>query len=66
MTRKDYILIAKSIYRSKMVKEATEKNKIKRQAMIDALHLVANDLAGSLYGDNPQFNRDKFLTACGF
>lgn len=65
MTKKDYELIAGSVRRSLQVAEMLEHNQVKRQAKVNALRLVANDLAGSLYGDNPKFDRVKFLTACG-
>lgn len=65
MTKTDYELIAESVQRTITVTAWMEKNRVKRQAKLDALRLVASDLAGSLYGDNPKFNRDKFLVACG-
>lgn len=64
MTKKDYELIAQSVRRTRMV-EGWDKNQLRKQAKMAALRLVANDLAGSLYGDNPRFDRTKFLTACG-
>lgn len=65
MTKKDYQLIADSVRRTIRVEEWTEKNQVKKYAKIKALRLVASDLAGSLYGDNPKFDRERFLTACG-
>lgn len=65
MTKSNYVLIADSIHRSKMVTEMLEKNQVRKQAKLDAYRLVASDLAGSLYGDNKKFDRDKFLKACG-
>lgn len=65
MTKKDYELIAASVSRTIWVMTWNEKNKTRRQGAIKALNLVANDLAGSLYGDNIKFDRNKFLQACG-
>lgn len=65
MTKKDYVLIADSIYRTIQVQNWTEKNKVRKQAKYAAMRLVANDLAGSLYGDNPRFDCERFLKACG-
>ena len=65
MTKKDYELIAESVKRTITVESWMEKNQLKKQAKLDALRLIANDLAGSLYGDNARFDRNKFLTSCG-
>ena len=61
MTRKDYELIAKSIWRSGYIKD---KNKIKQEAGEKMQRLIANDLIGSLK-DDPNFDKKRFLTACG-
>jgi len=66
MTKKDYILIADSINRSRMVTDMTEKNQVKKKAKIDAYRLVAHDLAGTLKGDNQAFTQELFIKACGF
>ena len=62
MTRKDYQLIAESIHRSGMIED---KNKIRQQGAENMRRLIACDLIGSLKHDNPNFNEDKFLQACG-
>ncbi len=58
MTRKDYVLIAETL----------------ADLMADfnnggddtvSLTLVAVELAETLAKDNPRFDRDRFLTACG-
>jgi len=52
MTRKDYIKIAKII----------------SEAWVYSQHFrasIANDFADMLEADNPNFDREKFLTACG-
>jgi hypothetical protein len=66
MTKKDYELIAGSVWRSVRSYEWIEKNKVKREAKRNALHLVATDLSARLAHDNPKFDKDKFMTACGF
>lgn len=56
MTRKDYILIAKAIKRSKEQACLLE---------LDAIRYTAENIASELQGDNGNFNKEKFLTACG-
>jgi hypothetical protein len=53
MTRKDYILIAQTI---KGLDECLDEM---------SLEATASALAGALAGDNPNFDRERFLTACG-
>lgn len=65
MTKKDYLLLAGSVVRTVRITEWTEKNQVKKQAKLQAISLVAHDLAGNLYGENKKFDRDKFLEACG-
>lgn len=62
MTKKDYELIAQSVWRSGYIKDS---NKIKQQAKSDMQRLIAIDLASSLADQNKKFDRSKFLTACG-
>jgi len=57
MTKKDYILIARSFARLNFTNTTNEPNKAK---------WVAKELAEILKGDNSLFNKEKFLTACGF
>ena len=64
MKKKHYELIASSIRRTDIV-NMLDKNKLRRVAKRKALVLVANDLAGTFYGDDPKFDRDEFLKACG-
>lgn len=61
MTKKDYELIAKSIWRSGYIKD---KNKVRQQAKEDIRHLIANDLIGSL-NKKPNFDEERFLIDCG-
>lgn len=65
MSKRDYVLIAGSVYRTLQIAEMLEGNQIKKQAKRETVRLVAHDLAGSLQGDNPNFDQDKFLSACG-
>ena len=66
MSKKDYKIIAESIWRSGALLDRLEKNKVKRKAKKDMQRLIANNLIGSLKNDNSDFNGDKFLRACGF
>ena len=56
MTRKDYVMIAEVINRN--TASLTE------SALIDFARM-AEDLATELQNDNPRFDRDRFLDACG-
>jgi hypothetical protein len=65
MTRKDYELIAGAVGRSAMA-SSLSRNAVKRAAAEKALRLVAGDLAATLAHDNPLFDRERFMCACGF
>lgn len=56
MTRKDYVMIAEVINRNTV--------SLTESALIDFARM-AEDLATELQNDNPRFDRDRFLTACG-
>lgn len=56
MTRKDYIAIA-AILKARRTLHASASGKT-----VDA---IAKDLCSMLKADNPNFDRDRFLTACG-
>ena len=58
MTKKDYILLADVIAKAK-ISEGVETTET-------ALRLLTLDLVERLQRDNPKFNRDKFLAACGY
>ncbi len=62
MTKKDYELIAQSIWRSGYIKD---KNKVRQQAKEEMRRLIAYDLASSLSNENPRFDRSEFYEACG-
>jgi hypothetical protein len=52
MTRKDYVLIATSIECAWYLNDSQRET-------------IAKDFANSLSMDNPRFDRDRFLVACG-
>lgn len=56
MSRKHYILIAAAIKASKLECDP---------AAVDQHSRTAKALADALALDNPSFNRDRFLAACG-
>lgn len=56
MTKKDYIAIAEALANARA---ATGDDKH------SALTYAANQLAAVLARDNPRFDRERFLTACG-
>ena len=62
MTRKDYVLISKTINHHLanmgMSGKATSKE-------FEAVGAIAHKLARELERENPRFDRDKFLDACG-
>lgn len=57
MTKKDYELIARSIYVDRDTLDETQK---------ETADLIANGLADQFQAMNPRFNRGLFLTACGY
>lgn len=63
MTKKDYVLIAQSVWRSGYI---ADKNQVRQQAKESMRRLIAIDLASSLKHENPRFDREKFMEACGF
>lgn len=65
MTKKDYELIAASIWRSQAASSITGSTLVKA-AKRQAILLVALDLAASLSQGNERFDKQRFLNACGF
>lgn len=53
MTRKDYVMIADVIKNLDEVMDSY------------ALEVLADNMADALQGDNPRFERARFLSACG-
>ena len=68
MTRKDYEAIAKVIAQANMALESrvTADSDRYNEGGEDMLHFVANNLCVTLKADNPNFDRSRFLRACGF
>ena len=62
MTKKDYNIITKAIWRAGYIKD---KNQVRQQAKTDARRLIAINLATDMKQNNPNFNRNKFIEACG-
>jgi hypothetical protein len=60
MTRKDYVLIAEAIRTQIELSSKYEEEESRAGAQN-----IAYDLAWKLYEDNPRFDRDRFLVACG-
>lgn len=65
MTRKDYILIAAAIHRSGMAHGIGRKSAAEQAGGNRALALLATDLAATLANENPNFDKVRFLAACG-
>lgn len=61
MTKKDYIKLAETLKKSSYVLEPG--TSIQAFSMFRE---VCNNLCETLTQDNPAFDRDRFLTACGF
>lgn len=63
MRKKDYELIAAVIsHRIKRVKETRTDS---AEVINSVIYWIANDLANKLVNENPRFNRQKFMKACG-
>lgn len=62
MTKKDYVLIA-SVFNKAMQYTADEPRAM--EAVKATVEVVADELADALEQDNPRFDRERFLTACG-
>ncbi len=62
MTKKDYELIASVIWRSGVIRD---KNQLRQQAKEAMRSLIVSGLIGELKHDNPNFNENLFIKACG-
>ena len=60
MTRKDYELIAREL------REGMRSHRVSHQAERWTYHEIALRLADALAAENPRFDRDKFILACGW
>ena len=63
MSRKDYELVA-GVFRNHVVSMMTC-GKDNYAAQVTELGILAEDMASALQGNNPRFNRARFLQACG-
>lgn len=61
MTRKDYIAIAAAIQRARSASNYRET----QEAMLEMHTGCAHSIADALALDNPRFDRERFLKACG-
>ena len=57
MTRKDYIRLAAAFYKSRPVPEDRRRSQWEWDC---------GAISDALRSDNPRFDREKFLTACGY
>lgn len=64
MERRHFELIAGSVGRSLMAKGLI-RNAKQRQAALDGIRLVAIDLAATMAAENANFDRARFMKACG-
>jgi hypothetical protein len=64
MTRKDFELIADAFQHVALVGFASQE-KGKRLSGVTVHATLARTLADALAADNPRFDRERFLTACG-
>lgn len=60
MTKKDYIKIAKIIAYNR------EHRRLDQEEASRIIYSLALDMSQMLHNDNPRFDRDKFMSACGF
>jgi hypothetical protein len=63
MKKDEYELIAESIWRSGYIKD---KNKVRQEAKEAMRRLVAIDISAALEHKYINFDREKFMAACGF
>ena len=65
MTKKDYTAIADVLAQRKRVLDIAGKDTPDATARLAELNSVAYQLSHMMAQDNPRFNRERFLTACG-
>ncbi len=66
MTRKDYVLIAETLLAERMrVIDSREYDDGEREDYETQCERDARALADALANDNPRFDRERFLKACG-
>ena len=66
MTKKDYELIANVIRYTKNHYLINIPHKGKKEVINATLEVLADELAERLQIDNPRFDFERFMTACGF
>lgn len=65
MTRKDYVLIA-AAFKQELEDRPVDEAGIYEPIALAAMRATAGRLARMLESDNPRFDRERFLKACGF
>lgn len=63
MTKKDYILLAQAVQTERS--QPGFYGKVSEHVHTETLNRLAIQLACRLEEDNPRFDRDRFLSACG-
>lgn len=67
MSKKDYILIAKSLNDSLTTLRAnSDDSQADTMLMVTGCLMAIRELSLNLQADNPRFNQQKFLEACGY
>lgn len=65
MTRKDYVLLAEELKAAKGFVEHDHDSKEYNQGKYDAWFLTVSQITGRLARENPHFDPERFLKACG-
>lgn len=60
MSRKDYVAIAAVINQEVSIHRGSQ-----RHVAVDSIYILASELADVFKADNDNFDRRRFLTACG-
>ena len=63
MTRKDYETIAAALY--ERVTELSPRQRTRANALSEQHAALCHNVANALKADNPRFDRERFLAACG-
>ena len=68
MTRKDYVIIARAIkfaVEETSIEDGTYGCAVVNRDSILTIQLLVNRLCGELYKDNYNFDKERFIEACG-
>lgn len=65
MTRKDYVAIAAAIKEARLAAGVVQISNPPKGRAVDGVDRAANAVAWVLGHDNPRFDRERFLKACG-